>query len=100
MELISLAAQLEGILSHVEHNAEETADQLPVALLLCAQMIWIQPDVTVKEARKTWYHDLRKYAEARKSYLCAGNIQLVFIVHEILCKLLVLLSDARAGLPI
>lgn len=55
MLLISLATQLEGTVSHAEHNAEETADWLPVAILLYARMIWIQPHVTVKEARKWCY---------------------------------------------
>lgn len=67
--LISLATQLEGTLSHAEHNAEETADRLPVAFLLYARMIWIQPDVMVKVARRIWYHDLLwKYAELGKRY--------------------------------
>lgn len=39
VELISLATQLEGTLSHAEHNSEETADRLPVAFLLYTRMI-------------------------------------------------------------
>lgn len=69
-ELISLATQLEGTLSHAEHNAEKTAERLPVAFLLYARMIWIQQDVMVKEARRIWYHDiLWKCAELGKRYL-------------------------------
>lgn len=55
MLLISLATQLEGTVSHAEHNAEETADWPPLAILLYARMIWIQRHVMVKEARKWCY---------------------------------------------
>lgn len=66
-ELISLATQLEGTLSHAEHNAGGTADRLPVAFLLHAGMIWIQTDVMVKEGRRIWYWDfLWKHAELWK----------------------------------
>lgn len=74
MQLISLATQLEGTLSHAQHNAEETADWLPVAILLYARMIWIQSHATVKDACR------RCYGRGRCVVKLVANSRLPFLL--------------------